>query len=119
MPRKISTTEPSDIFVLVYYLASTIPAEKTFDQTVYATQQYTSLAEDVRLELRLECGVERVRRANGDTPAQSTVDSIAVNVLMDRKTCVDTGTIHLLALLVQPAHRRSTNTNNDSSILYL
>ena len=81
-----------------------VAAVQALDDAVHGAEQNAALAVDVGLELRLERGLERVRRAERDRPAEREIGRAAVDVLLHREAGVDAGAVDVLALHVEPPH---------------
>ncbi len=72
-----------------------------------ATQEDAAFSENVRVDLRFHRGLEGVRRTYTDRPCKRNVRSATIDVLLDRERAVDTSAVYGLALLVEPANRRT------------
>ena len=70
-------------------------AVEALDDAVHGAEQDAALAEDVGLVLGLERGLEGVRRADRDRPAERVVGGPAVDVLLDGEAGVDAGAVDL------------------------
>jgi hypothetical protein len=74
-------------------------------ESVYGAEQDRPLADDVGAVLVVQCGAERVRRAEPDRPGQRPLDGPPVVVTVYRDAAVDAGAVDLCALHVEPPHR--------------
>mmetsp|Transcript_5044 Transcript_5044/g.11504 ORF Transcript_5044/g.11504 Transcript_5044/m.11504 type:complete len:533 (+) Transcript_5044:296-1894(+) len=83
-----------------------VAAVQALDESVHAAEQNAALAVDVALVLALERGEEGKRRADAHRPSERNVRGGARRILVHGKRRVDARAVHLLALLVEAAHRR-------------
>ncbi len=82
-------------------------AVEEFHDAVHRAEQDAAFAEDIAAVLMVKGGLEDKGSAHGHGPAQGKIGGLAVDVLLHRETAVDARAVDGLALLIEPAHRRT------------
>ena len=81
-------------------------AVKRFHYAVHRTKQNAAFAKNITAVFTPQGGHKDIGRANSYCPAKGLIRGLAVNILLNCKACINTGTVYLLALYIQPADGR-------------